>query len=788
MPCGKDEYMNNNRPVGREKNVTGNGHELKRRGSGLNTGPVGPGGYSGRQQSSGSGGPVRASGGGGKLIAIILAIVAALGGGGTILTNLLGGFGNSEDTPSVQTNAQVPSISSALSSLLGGFTGGGSVSTGWTAKSNTGKLDETVASGARAKYTTIKGGGKDTVTLMVYMCGADLESKNGMASADIQEMLKATLSDKVNLLIYTGGAKTWKDTRISSTQNQIHKIENKTLKTLVKNDGKDSLTKPSTLANFIKYCAENYKANRYQLILWDHGGGSVSGYGYDEKNASSGSMTLKGISEALKAGGVKFDFVGFDTCLMATIENALMLNDYADYLVASEETEPGCGWYYTNWLSELSSNTSIPTVKLGQNIIDDFVGFCEQKCSGQKATLSIIDLAELDATVPEKLKSFASATSDLIENDGYQKVSDARGDTREFATSSKIDQIDLVHLAYNLNTSESKALASALLGAVKYNRTSENMTNAYGLSAYFPYRKPSTVDSSIAACEAVNMDSEYLDCIKSFASFNSAGQTASAASAPQSSLLGSLLGMGSEGSSSIDITSLLTGLIGGKSLDISRAANYIENNRFDAGNLVWVKSGGKNVIKLSTEQWSLVHDLQLNVFYDDGEGYIDLGLDAVYNFTEDGELIGEYDGTWLAIDGWPVAFYFSDCVQNGSYYSITGRVPVLLNGQRSNLILVFDSNNPKGYIAGASADYLNGETETVAKELTDLTVGDKIDFVCDYYDYNGNYQNSYMIGDQLTYTGNHVISNVDIGRSKASAMYVFRDIYGTEYWTPEIPE
>ncbi|MBR5768398.1 MAG: peptidase C11, partial [Clostridia bacterium] len=700
----------------------------------------------------------------------------ALGGGGGLLSNFLGGGG---DTPAVTT----PNISTSLTELLGGFTGGGAVSTGWTAKSNTGKLDETVASGARAKYTTIKGNGNDTVTLMVYMCGADLETKNGMASADIKEMLNANLSDKVNLLIYTGGAKEWHDSRVSSQYNQIHKVENKSLKTLVKNDGKEAMTKSATLAKFIKYCAENYPANRYQLIFWDHGGGSVSGYGYDEKNTSAGSMTLKGISDALKSGGVKFDFVGFDTCLMATLENALMLDGYADYLVASEETEPGCGWYYTNWLGKLSANTSVSTVKLGQNIIDDFVDFCAQKCSGQKATLSIIDLAELSATVPSKLRDFSTSTSELIENDGYKQVSDARNDTREFASSSKIDQIDLVHLANNLGTTESKALASALLGAVKYNRTSSNMTNAYGLSVYFPYRKTSSVNSSIAACEAANMDSEYLDCIRSFAAVGQTGQTASAGN----SALSSLLGMVSGGSSGVDVTSLLSGLLGGKSLDVNKAADYINKNQFDDGNLVWVRSEGKNVIKLSPEQWSLVHDLELNVFFDDGAGYIDLGLYNVYDFTDKGELIGEYDGTWLAIDNWPVAYYFVDSVQDGNYYSITGRVPILLNGERSNLIIVFDSSNPYGYIAGVRSDYINGETETVAKELTELTVGDRIDFVCDYYDYQGNYQNSYLIGEQITYTGEHVISNVEIDASKTSAMYVFRDFYGTEYWTPEIP-
>ncbi|MBR0230890.1 MAG: peptidase C11 [Clostridia bacterium] len=791
----------NKRPIGREKNVTGQGKDFGRRGSGLGGGPVGKSdGYSGRNgggggsggggggRSFGSGGNMTRGFGGSKLIIIIVAAVLLFGGGGSLIGNLLGGGSGGSGSGSGSILGGLVGgggISDALSGLLGGFSGGDSVSSGWVQKANTGSLNESVASGARAKYTNIKGGGADTVTLMVYMCGADLETKGGMASNDIQEMLNANLGDKVNLLIYTGGAKQWKNNKVSSNYNQIHKVENHDLKTLVANDGTDAMTKPATLTRFIKYCVTNYKANRYQLILWDHGGGSISGYGYDEKNTSAGSMTLKGIDDALRSAGVKYDFIGFDTCLMATLENALMLNDYADYLIASEETEPGCGWYYSEWLTELSKNTSVPTTKLGEKIINDYSDFCAQKCAGQKTTLSLIDLAELSATVPDKLKSFASSTTALIQNNNFKQVSDARGGTREFASNNKIDQVDLVHLALNLNTSESKALANALLGAVKYNRTSSNMTNAYGLSVYFPYSKPGKVDSSIAACKAVDMDSEYLDCIKSYAALETGGQTASNGGSPLTSLFG---GSGSSGGSGIDIGSLLGGLLGGKSVDPQRAANYISDHTFDETALAWVDSNGKKVIKMSSDNWSLVHDLELNVFYDDGEGYIDLGLDNVYEFTENGELIGEYDGTWLAIDDQPVAYYFVNGVEENGKYSITGRVPCLLNGQRANLILVFDSANPNGYIAGAQYDYIRGETETVAKELTGLEKGDRIDFVADFYGYDKQYKDSYMIGEQLVYTGNHKISNVYLpSKSKCTAMYMFRDFYGTEYWTAKIP-
>ena len=842
--------MENNRPRGREKNVTGqaSNDSMKRRENGLGTGPVGrkegyssrptgssgssynrPSGTSGSsynsgnqqfqssgQTSSGSG-ITRAGGLGlGGIVLIVLAVLllSKCGGSKGLLSGLLGGGGT--DYSSGQSQQQSGSSSSLFSGVLGSLMGGdfggsGTVSTGWVQSANTGKLDTTVADGSRAKRTQILGNGRDVITMMVYMCGTDLESKHGMGTNDLQEMLSAKFGDNINLIVFTGGCKQWKNNVVSSSVNQIYKVENGGLRCLVQNAGSDSMTKPAVLTSFIQYCKQNFPANRYQLILWDHGCGSVSGYGYDEKYANTGSMSLKGINDAIKNSQTTFDFIGFDACLMATLETGLMLEPYADYMIASEETEPGVGWYYTNWLTALGNNTSMSTVELGKMIVDEFVAECGRKCAGQMTTLSVVDLAELGNTVEAKFSDFAVATTNQVKSD-YQKVSDARSSTREFATSSKIDQIDLVHLAYNLDTTESKALASAILGAVKYNKTSSNMTNCYGLSIFFPYRKSSKVDSAVATYEAIGLDSAYSRCIQQFASMGVAGQavgtTASAGgvSSPLSSLLGGtsagngttqsvggigdLLGglLGGSGSGGDLLSSLTGGSSGffGRSIgDKEEVAQYISQHQFDPNNLVWKTENGKTVMQLSEDQWNLVHDLKLNVFYDDGSGYIDLGLDNIYDFTNDGKLIGEYDGTWLAIDNQPVAYYVVDESYDGSNYTITGRVPVMLNGDRAELILVFTNANPKGYIAGARTIYVDGETETIAKGITELTVGDTIEFVCDYYNYNGEYVDSYIFGNTITYSGNNQISDVYLpDKNAASATYLFTDLYAQEYWTP----
>ena len=136
-------------------------------------------------------------------------------------------------------------------------------------------------------------------------------------------------------------------------------------------------------------------------------------------------------------------------------------------------------------------------------------------------------LAEFCGTVPSKLTAFANATSNLVTSD-YRTVATARSQSHEFARSSAIDQIDLVHFAKNLGTAEGTALADTLISAVKYNRTSSNMTNAYGISVYFPYRKSSKVNTASTLYQQIGIDSEYSECIRAFAGLQSAGQAAGA--------------------------------------------------------------------------------------------------------------------------------------------------------------------------------------------------------------------------------------------------------------------
>ncbi|MCR4763074.1 MAG: peptidase C11 [Lachnospiraceae bacterium] len=799
------------RPTGRQKHIVEGGSGVHREGSGLGTGPVGSGSnfHGGNQSSNSSGGGRETSragsrGGGISFGAIVLVIIIVL------IFYWMGGGSDSEDTgydESVQQTVEDVDVAESGTILTGGvdsWSGPSSSMSGWSEPGyEPSQLDTQVASGARDKRTTIRKDGTDQNVILVYLCGTDLESKSGMASGDLQEMAAAALNEKVRIYVYTGGCKKWHLSGISKDSNQIYEVTSGGIRLLEKDMGTGSMVDPETLTQFLNWARKNTSGNRYDLIFWDHGGGSVSGFGYDEKKPRAGSMTLADIDKALKNGQITFDFVGFDACLMATVETALVVGDYADYLIASEEIEPGIGWNYTPWLNALARDPGMATTEIGKMIADSFTEACAQLAGGQKTTLSVVDLAELACTVPDSLKAFATSTSALIEAQNYETVANARSGAREFAPSSQIDQVDLVHLCMNLGTEEAKTLARSIQGAVKYNKTSKNMTNSYGLSVYFPMRRSSSVDSMVETYEQIGMDADYTKVIEQAAAMNVYSQ---AGSGSQTSPYESLFGDGeSSGFESVElITELLgsllssdyarsSGLTAGNTAFLGRsgitpemAAKQLSLHHFPKEQLIWqTDASGSQVISLDDNAWRMTTDLALQMFYDDGEGYVDLGRDNVYEFDDNGNLTAPSDRTWLSVNGQTVAYYYLDETDG----VITGRIPAFLNGDRVNLILVFDDAHPDGRIAGANYDYEAGD-ETIlvsAKNLTVLNPGDTIQFLCDLYTYDGKYQDSYQLGKALAVPEEGMdaltVANMNVGDGAVRLLYRFTDTYGGNWWT-----
>ena len=698
---------------------------------------------------------------------------------------------------------------------------------------------------ARAKRVVPKGNGKDTVTVMIYMCGTDLESKYGMGTSDLGEMVKATISDKVNVIVETGGCRAWKNNIVSSSVNQIYQVQTGGLRRLESDFGKSYMTDPDNLASFIQYCKKNFPADRNILIFWDHGGGSLSGYGYDEKQGSgfgvsADTMTLPEIKAALQKGGCVFDWIGFDACLMATLETAMVCNDYADYMIASEESEPGTGWYYTDWLTQLSKNTSVSTESIGKTIVDTFVTASQRSQANAQVTLSVVDLAKMSGTVPQALRNFSAATTNLIKGNNYKQIADARANARQFARQSRINQVDMIDLCERIGTAESKTLAAALKGCVAYNKST--MTRAYGVSVYFPYETLNGVKNAINTYNNLGIDSEYTKCIQSFASVGQGGQFASSASQQGygsyssggdllSTLLGGFMDSGSYGSSgsgygsspygsssplgsllgdyttsagsgsysagnSVDASTIYdllnafsgrsmpaaldwvdTDLVASKALDISE-------NRLDPARITITNKNGVPTLVLTDAEWALIETAAVNVFVDDGKGFIDLGYDNYLEYDQDNDLILGFDGTWLCVDGHPAAFYMTEAGEDGTY----GRIPAKItrNGEEMLMnIMVFIDQDGDAVVLGADPLYA-GETETLGKGSIPLEKGDKIQLLCDYYTYDNAYEGSYTLGKAFTAGSSLTVEYLVLDNTELTVSYRLTDVYGNVYWTPAV--
>ncbi|MEN6634932.1 MAG: clostripain-related cysteine peptidase [Clostridiaceae bacterium] len=617
------------------------------------------------------------------------------------------------------------------------------------------------AQSGRESRVTPLGNGEDQVTVMVYMCGSDLESDGGAATADINEMLYATLSDSVHVVIETGGASKWENTVIDADTNQRWLVTGDGLE-LVGDAGQQNMTDPQTLTEFIRFCAENYPANRNILVFWDHGGGTLGGYGSDE-HYPDGTMSLAQIDQALTDANVVFDWIGFDCCMMGTVETAFVAEKHADYLIASQRSEPGGGWYYTDWLNALSEDPSLASPAVGQIIVDSFIREEQNGDYGDELTLSMIDLTSFAPFMDTLYTYLSSVNTELIDTSAYKEVSKARYDSRS-PGEEEYDQVDLAYLVNNISLGDSAALLSRLDDAVVISQ--ETADHYAGLSLYFPYASIDSVEDTLATAKSIGLDTPYQKFMSDFASLMAGGQLYSSG--------GSANPLSSETQSASDLTDtswLDTDLV-------SDYESYYQQNSYDGSELAIVEKDGQYVLEMSQDDWDLISDVYLEVYLDVGDGYLHLGSDNVASYNTDGDLIVSFDdNTWVALDGHIVSFFAEHSDEENVW---KGSVPVYVNGDEARLILVWNGDNAS--VAGYEHVY---DTNVASRGLIALKDGDKIDLLGDFYTYDGEYDNQYIF-DNLVVDGQLKVSYEDVGEGDCLVYYSLHDIYQNVYWTESV--
>ncbi len=176
-----------------------------------------------------------------------------------------------------------------------------------------------------------------------------------------------------------------------------------------------------TLADFVRWGAENYPAKKYALILWDHGNGSKTGLFIDEL-FDDDILYLDELHTAMTDGGVHFEAVVFDACLMANIETACAIKDSANWMIASEEVVAGKGTAIGTWLQQLYLTPQVDGERLGRWICDmTLEKYANEEDEQAQSTLtwSVIDLSQIER-LAELVDLYFEATGRTYVDDPLQ--------------------------------------------------------------------------------------------------------------------------------------------------------------------------------------------------------------------------------------------------------------------------------------------------------------------------------------------------------------------------------
>lgn len=331
----------------------------------------------------------------------------------------------------------------------------------------------------------------NTTTIMMYMCGTDLQSD---CVKDLKEICAANFGSNVRVVVLAGGASKWDDKRLKANRMNLFTVENGTF-SAVTDWGRSSMGKADTLAKFVNYAWQTFRSDRNVLVLWDHGGGSGQGICFDEVDNDDG-LDIAEVDKALRSvkssrADFRLDLLGCDACLMAGYEVAAMAANYADYFVASEELEPGLGWHYTPWLNALGQNPSMSTAQLGQEIVSAYQTAVE-KAREKYVTLSVTNLKAF-SLLQKDMEALADYLIQALENGQLSTIN--RMVQRMYAMSSyyaKDGDYDMYDLGDLLSVCDQIAPAAAatarahLADAIVCSYASKELSSACGLSILIP--------------------------------------------------------------------------------------------------------------------------------------------------------------------------------------------------------------------------------------------------------------------------------------------------------------
>jgi hypothetical protein len=399
-------------------------------------------------------------------------------------------------------------------------------------------------------------------TVLIYMNGKN--SLEEALKNNWDQMARVGDSDRVHILVEMGrlGATPdfggWSGVKRFRVRLDEQAIAESALVDVAASGGNTDMGDPATLGDFIRWGQNLYPARHYMLVIWNHGQGwryelaratsrvaNVAQYlneshlSVQDKSGSKAALVIReypleaistdyqlrtsqpggirsvsnddqtghvlynndiALELAAAASDKKVDVLGFDACLMAMLETAYTFRHQADFMVGSEETEPGSGWDYEPFLNALKANPAMQPRDLAAAVVASYRNLYSH-APNAIATMSAID----NARVQDVVGSLDALVTNLNTIDGMAAARAARKPLNTYLTwynptvRSSTDlglwttRLDAQAVGPSASSAASNLLASLKSAVVdNYASAKRGATAGYGstgLAIFFPEDK-----------------------------------------------------------------------------------------------------------------------------------------------------------------------------------------------------------------------------------------------------------------------------------------------------------
>lgn len=590
--------------------------------------------------------------------------------------------------------------------------------------------------------------------------------RKGAAASDLDEIVSGDWGDNVNIIVQTGGTRRWSKNDINPNRTQRFLIKHGKMEK-IDDISIRNMASPDTLAEFMQYCNENYPADHNMLVFWDHGGGSF-GYGMDRIYGSM--LSLADIRTALSKvytpdrQNPAFDVIGFDACLMANLDVVHYLDGYASYLAVSEESEPNQGWNYAPWLQALSEDPSMSPARLSMTVADAYMDYYMTMNLADNIYTSVLGSTDVTFSVLDENKGCELydaycelARTQLADSAGNMSVLTDIGRCGNKSTHYASDAASVFNLVdlggyvdHLIDTypEQSSKIKDLIHETVLYHRENGYLSDSQGISVFLPCSVDSYSGFSYALeyiydiCEDENIRALYYY------------KTAGCLNDDMLTHMGTLTD---------------------KTPSIIHLAPF---ERFSKTDPVIDEEGFS--IPLSDELSDMIVSYYTeNAIYDPSSGkLIELGFDETASLNGEGDLLCDFDGTWIFLDGVPL----STEIQSSSASSVEYRAEVLCDMMPAYLVFSYDRDSEVYTINGvtAASDDENPNLFVNTKTLKEVTAGTVIQPIYAVTDMDTG-ETVKETGNNVTFSANSAITRSCLENGYYVSSAIISDLRGDIY-------